>query len=212
MSKDKSTLCWDCANATNNDCPWVDRGEPVDGWWARHRRISSGWRPYETFCVMRCPMFERDASRGGQTPYKPLKGENGYESGDVNKRGSSAPVGGVAEPVGSVNLDNRDCSVAGKTGRGQGLLSQPNRDTFDLAYYIIERAVEDWKALDYGRRSEVYIDKEIAERREVLEFFFSRWFAVLCDAALDYTPQQIRRALRIPEDALEVLACAEGRR
>ena len=210
MSKEKSTLCWDCANATNNDCPWVDRGEPVDGWWARHRRISSGWRPYDTFCVLRCPMFVRDAMRAGQTPYKPLKGESN-EDCNHNKCGASLPVGGVVEHPCPCNMDDVGGTLAGETGRGQRVLNQPNRDAFDLAYCIIERAVEDWKALDYGRRSEVFIDKEVAERKEVLEFFFSHWFEVLCDAALDYTPQQIRKALRIPEDALEVLACAEGR-
>ena len=197
MSKDRSTICWDCARATSTDCPWADHGEPVDGWWARHRRISSGWRPFDTFCVLRCPNFVRDAIRAGQSPYKPLKGERENESSNCDKCSSSAPVRGVVEPLGSRPVDNGRGALAGEASRGQGVLNQPYRDTLDLAYLIIERAVEDWKALDYGKRSEAIVDKD---------------FEVLADTT-SYTPKQIRHALHIPEDALEILACAnEGRR
>ena len=80
MSKPKNnvgtcSLCWDCANATNPDkCPWVGDGEPVDGWWARKDKIKFSFADWDgkiktkmtdTYCVIMCPLFERDAWRGG---------------------------------------------------------------------------------------------------------------------------------------------------
>lgn len=100
--------------------------------------------------------------------------------------------------------------MAGEASWRQRVLDQPNRDPFDLTYVILERAVEDWKALEYGRRAEVIIDKELVEREEVVEFFFSKWFEVLCQAALPYTPAQVRRYIKMPENIREILKCAEG--
>ena len=73
-----------------------------------------------------------------------------------------------------------------------------------MSYGIVERAVLDWQALDYGRRESVMIDGLLVERLETCEFFFGDFFLRICDA-LSYTPRQIRRALHIPEDALEIL-------
>ena len=69
MSKGRYTpsLCWDCANATRPDvCPWVEDFTPVDGWDAEpticHEHAE---QPYESYRVRNCPLFERDAIRGG---------------------------------------------------------------------------------------------------------------------------------------------------
>lgn len=206
------TLCWDCKNATSSKCPWVDRFEPVEGWCARHHRVSGSYFPYDSYCVIRCPLFKRDADRGGQTPYpKPLKGDGKNEKRNSNKRGTPVPVRGVVEPTGYRSVDDVRRPVVVETGWRQRVLDQPNRDVFDLAYVILERAVEDWKALDYGRRSEVIVDKELVERDEVVEFFFSKWFEILLNATLPYTPAQIRRYIHMPENIREILDCAEGR-
>lgn len=72
------TLCWDCKHATDIDvCPWVRDGTPVEGWWAkrkdiRYRLEACGThdlqtRMQETYCVMMCPLFQRDSYRAGLT-------------------------------------------------------------------------------------------------------------------------------------------------
>lgn len=62
------SLCWDCAHATDGVCPWAERGEPVDGWWARSSRVRCGAKYIEyskSYVVIECPLFKRDAWRGG---------------------------------------------------------------------------------------------------------------------------------------------------
>lgn len=68
--KKDTTLCWDCKNATNiNKCPWACNNTPVDGWWARPTqvRMYHGYdhRMEDSYCVIMCPLFERDGWRGG---------------------------------------------------------------------------------------------------------------------------------------------------
>ena len=84
--KDQS-LCWDCAHATDPSvCPWARDYTPVEGWWARPRKI----RFTQTFpdgrhekiisescTVIFCPLFKRDAWRAGvhkdeDTQYPPF--------------------------------------------------------------------------------------------------------------------------------------------
>ena len=82
----------------------------------------------------------------------------------------------------------------------------------NLSAAILLTAVEDWKSLDYGKLKYGAIIKENAvERDEMLEFFFSDDFKRLVHVATNYTPTQIRRALRIPQktlkEALEDFAC-----
>ena len=64
----KFSLCWDCANSTNNGCAWAERFEPVDGWEAEANK--NGFR------VLNCPEFIRDSYEYGtrREPRK-VKGE-----------------------------------------------------------------------------------------------------------------------------------------
>ena len=48
------TLCWDCANATGM-CDWSKSLTPVDGWTAKYVQDKDSYK------VIDCPMFERDA-------------------------------------------------------------------------------------------------------------------------------------------------------
>lgn len=75
------TLCWDCANSTDiNACPWASEGKPVDGWWALPRKqkyrieatqfLPARTRIEDTYCVIMCPLFKRDAYRAGLSPLK----------------------------------------------------------------------------------------------------------------------------------------------
>jgi hypothetical protein len=50
-------------------------GEPVEGWWANEKKLRykidasasapERWREEKTYCVMMCPLFERDSYRAG---------------------------------------------------------------------------------------------------------------------------------------------------
>ena len=69
-----------------------------------------------------------------------------------------------------------------------------------LAEAIVERAVEDWKFLEYGALEEIVFCGGRIFKSEILEFFFSEWFEHLLESFTEYTPQQIRRYLKIRND------------
>ena len=73
MIRGRRTICWDCANACGN-CSWSARLEPVKGWEAEETVIvANHGEQSKTYCVVRCPGFERDAYRFGEVRMK--KGE-----------------------------------------------------------------------------------------------------------------------------------------
>jgi len=74
----------------------------------------------------------------------------------------------------------------------------------NLSAAILLTAVEDWKSLDYGKlRYGAIIKENAVDRDEMLDFFFSDDFKCLVHVATNYTPTQIRRALRIPQETYE---------
>ena len=215
------TLCWDCANATNNFCPWVESGKPVDGWKAVPTTIKQNGHVVAHSChVMYCPMFKRDAEYGGRKKYEskletvPLKGESKSEKCNSGKRSRPDAWDRVVKPDDPSAVGVRDSRVADKRDGGSwGALNHVERDPFDLALAIIERYVLDWRALEYGDRDFVLVDGVLVSKEDTLTFFFEPWFYDLC-TAVHYTPKQIRKALRIPEDLIERLieeARKEGR-
>ena len=77
-------------------------------------------------------------------------------------------------------------------------------DVKTLACAIIERYVEDWKQLDYGKLKDLCIGASHVYRDHVLKFFASQWFGdLLTVAAPDFEPPNIWKALRIPRSMLE---------
>ena len=212
------TLCWDCKNATNNDCPWVDRGEPVPGWGARatkirHRHGTGDAVITNSFHVWRCPLFERDAAKGGREKVA-LGGETNDKKPGGNKPSSASAVYRMAITPDSGRVGNSNRPVADSQNGGTRVLNPPpnDREILNLAYGILEGAVDDWKALDYGRKAEAMVERgEFVKRENMVEFFFSRWFTQLCEP-LHYSPEEIREALNIPPDAWRiVLSQDEGR-
>lgn len=196
-------ICWDCANATNNRCSWVDRGEPVEGWIARKTTIRFSGEETKSYCVHYCPFFERDAERGGLKKL-PLGGEVENEGCNSNQRSTADAVYRMAQFSGSGNLGDSDSPLADYPNRKARLLKDnpQDREVLDLAFGIIEQAVRDWKVLEYGAKEDAMVEKgEWIHRKELVEFFFSKWFARLCEP-LHYSPEEIRTALHIPEDAL----------
>lgn len=53
------TLCWDCKCSVERTCDWARSFEPVEGWTAK----AVG----DSYLVMDCPEFDRDAYGGGQS-------------------------------------------------------------------------------------------------------------------------------------------------
>ena len=64
----ETTLCWDCSRAIGG-CSWSDEGKPVRGWTAKGTQKTST-KPYNTYLVIDCPLFDRDAYGGGLKKYK----------------------------------------------------------------------------------------------------------------------------------------------
>lgn len=70
-----STLCWDCTWATKaGHCPYMDDGEPVEGWWASENTITyrDRCRPdreFKSYNVIMCPKFFRNSWRSGLYPF-----------------------------------------------------------------------------------------------------------------------------------------------
>lgn len=68
MAERSQTLCWDCAKACGG-CSWSDHWlhKPVEGWKADRNdiRTKAGYE-IESYIVMECPEFIRDAKGGGQ--------------------------------------------------------------------------------------------------------------------------------------------------
>lgn len=65
---------------------------------------------------------------------------------------------------------------------------------------ILEQAVLDWLALDHGRYEFHRLNSEYIYKAEVQSFLQSEWFDELLSFALpQYTPQEIREVLDVPE-------------
>lgn len=208
----KPTLCWDCERAIDNNCPWVERAEPVDGWTAFKTLVRTNCQYLtDSYHVVACPMFKRDAETGGQRKYQsrleyePLGGEKNDKNACRNQRSATVPVGGVAESAGAGPVGDRRGAVADKGSRGSwGALNHVERDPIGLAYGIIARYALDWEALQYGERETALVDGLLITIEDTGTFFFSPWFEDLC-TAISYSPRQIRKALRIPDDLIEIL-------
>lgn len=212
------TLCWDCAHATDDACAWVRDGEAVEGWTAIPTNLKWGGDYSKSYIVRTCPMFKRDAENGGQKKfvshleYMPLKGEKEHGNSNHNEHRSHDAWSRVAESPRPRPVGVRPRPVADRPdGRTRCALEHIQRDILDLSYGIVERAVEDWKALDYGQRESVMVDGALVERLETCSFFFGDFFIHICDG-ISYTPKQIREALHISEDMLDILLHEELRK
>lgn len=76
----KPTICWDCANACGG-CNWSANLEPVKGWEAEKTRITTSVRQtVESWRVIKCPEFKRDARMNGLVREEPKK-KNGKPDG-----------------------------------------------------------------------------------------------------------------------------------
>lgn len=55
------SICWDCEHACCG-CSWSRRFKPVNGWTAIPTKLKmKGDRTTDTFIVLSCPQFKRDA-------------------------------------------------------------------------------------------------------------------------------------------------------
>lgn len=72
---------------------------------------------------------------------------------------------------------------------------------------ILTRAVNDWRLLDFGRKTMFMFSSSgtFVYRYELIDFFFSKWFEALCGALLAYTPDEVKAALGVYKDEFEYL-------
>ena len=68
--------------------------------------------------------------------------------------------------------------------------------TRSIVAAILEQAVEDWKALDYGERASKVFTGQVIHREELLKFFRSEEFVAMANY-LSIRPNAARIALRI---------------
>lgn len=157
------TLCWDCANASKSGkCPWFTNYTPVDGWWARETIIKTHTTKddvdyfYETpsYCVIMCPLFERDSFRAGLIPGFPPTHDT--------------------------------------------LKSAEDEDVKRLCAAIIQRAILDWKMLDYGRIKKLIIDSYTIKAEKLVAWFHSGDFELMLDKVSEHSPEQVREILCVP--------------
>lgn len=73
-------------------------------------------------------------------------------------------------------------------------------DLINLAEAVIENAVEDWKALQYGALKHTNFRDAHITRKQTLEFFFSADFENYLSTFSELTPEQIRSWLKIDEN------------
>jgi len=78
-------------------------------------------------------------------------------------------------------------------------ISLDDNDVVNLAAAIIERMVEDWRFLDYGKLDNITFCGSRIRKSDCVEFFFSPWFETLLAAVTDVTPDEVRKAIKIPE-------------
>ena len=58
----RSTICWDCARAVNNGCPWSKFNAPVPGWKAKETIVNQyNCIPLKSYIVISCPLFVDDS-------------------------------------------------------------------------------------------------------------------------------------------------------
>lgn len=83
-------------------------------------------------------------------------------------------------------------------------------DVYALACAIIARYAEDWKALEYGKLTEVYMGGAHIYKVHVLKFFASQWFGDLLSIALpNIEPPEVWKALKIEKRMLKGVMNAE---
>lgn len=119
---------------------------------------------------------------------------------------SFTPVEGWnAEPTkihmtGRVNIDSYLVWTCPQYERGHDKVSLDDGDIKKLACVILEQAVDDWKAIDYGAVEVRYFRNQRVKRSKLMDFFYSEKFDIIVHVALpDYTPEQIRAALKVPK-------------
>ena len=66
----------------------------------------------------------------------------------------------------------------------------------DIACAILEQAIVDWDAIERGNLTSIYLyDNSRIYKNKLLEFFGSDWFDTLVTHTLNYTPEQVLKAL-----------------
>lgn len=104
----------------------------------------------------------------------------------------------VVSPNNHYTFESYDVKWCPLYERGHAKIGLDDGDVQNLVCEIILQAVEDWKALDFGRIDEIRIRGQIVRRWELIDFFNSKYFSHLCAVCLPHTAAAIRKALKVP--------------
>lgn len=85
-----------------------------------------------------------------------------------------------------------------KYKRGHSKVDYGGGDIKRIVLETLIQAVEDWKALDYGRIEEKKYCGQLIRSEDLINFFNSKYFAYLVKHCTNYKPRQIRKALHVP--------------
>ena len=97
------------------------------------------------------------------------------------------------------NRYDRHCPIA--VDKGERTFPTLKDEKFhDLACAVIEQAVYDWIALDYGYWDRTTFYNGMIFSIEIRNFFQSKWFEFLLSIALpELDPTTFRQVLKVPE-------------
>ena len=74
----------------------------------------------------------------------------------------------------------------------------------DIACAILEQACVDWEAIERGKLTSIYLyDNSRIYKHKLLEFFGSDWFDTLVTHTVNYTPEQVLKALGLVVKPIE---------
>lgn len=99
-----------------------------------------------------------------------------------------------------INKQVKTMGAVLKQKNTRSFASARNEAYYNLVCGILEQAFLDWRALEMGDLTALHIDAGYIYRAEVEDFLMSEWFDELLSYALpQYTPQEIREALKVRE-------------
>lgn len=74
-----------------------------------------------------------------------------------------------------------------------------SRNLYPLYGEILAQSVKDWSQLDHGNFKRIEFADGTVKRDEMMDFFHGEWFQTLLEVCTNYTPQQVREMIQVPE-------------
>jgi len=99
-------------------------------------------------------------------------------------------------------IANTSSSTSAKTEVSYASIKE--KALHDIACAILEQSVVDWEAIERGNLTSIYLyDNSRIYKHELLEFFGSDWLDTLVTHTVNYTPEQVLKALGLVVKPIE---------